>query len=134
MSPPSARARCCSARQAGLLGGYRTATHWAFLDALEAVGATVVHERVVVDRNRFTEGGVTSGIDFGLMLLAELRGEQVAKVTQLALEYDPKPPFQAGTPDQAGAEVTGIALAAIGGLKPEAVAIARDRRHVPAAA
>ncbi len=113
---------------AGLLDGYRAATHWAFYDALAALGATVAHERVVVDRNRFTGGGVTSGIDFGLTLLAELRGEQVAKVTQLALEYDPKPPFQAGTPEQAGADVTGFALAGIGPLKPEAVAIARERR------
>ena len=119
---------------AGLLDGYRAATHWAFYDALEALGATVVHERVVADRNRLTGGGVTSGIDFGLTLLAELRDEQVAKVTQLALEYDPKPPFKAGTPEQAGADLTSIALAAIGGRRSEAVTIARRNRRLPVAA
>ncbi len=119
---------------AGLLDGYRANTHWAFRDALEATGATVTAGRVVVDRNRLTGGGVTAGIDFGLTLLAELRGEQVARVTQLALEYDPEPPFQAGSPEKAGAEVTGIALAAIGAMKPEAVAIAQGRRRGPAAA
>ena len=119
---------------AGLLDGYRAATHWAFRDALEATGAVVVDGRVVMDRNRVTGGGVTAGLDFGLTLLAELRGEQVAQVTQLALEYDPEPPFQAGTPEKAGSVVTGMALAAIGDMKPQAVAIARGRRRVPAAA
>lgn len=115
---------------AGLLDGYRAATHWAAYGALEAVGATATRERVVVDRNRFTGGGVTSGIDFGLTLLAELRGEQAAKITQLAIEYDPAPPFDTGTPDAAGPELTGIALAMMGDENREAVEIARSRRHV----
>ena len=119
---------------AGLLDGYRAATHWAFHDALEALGAVVTHERVVTDRNRLTGGGVTSGIDFGLTLLAELRGDQVAKVTQLALEYDPEPPFQTGTPDKAGAELTAIALSVIGDRRLEAVEVAQGRRRVPVAA
>ena len=119
---------------AGLLDGYRATTHWAFRDALEALGATVTHERVVTDRNRVTGGGVTAGIDFGLTLLAELRGEQVAKLTQLTLEYDPEPPFRTGTPEKAGTELTGIALAVIGNMKAEAVAIARGRRLGPPAA
>ena len=119
---------------AGLLDGYRANTHWAFRDALEATGAVVTDGRVVVDRNRVTGGGGTAGIDFGLTLLAALRGEQVAQVTQLALEYNPEPPFQAGTPEKAGAAVTGIALAMIGAMKPEAVAVARGRRLGPAAA
>lgn len=59
---------------AGLLDGYKAATHWACYDALEALGVDAVHERVVVDRNRFSGGGVTAGLDFGLTLLAELRG------------------------------------------------------------
>ncbi len=118
---------------AGLLDGYRAATHWAFYDALEAVGATATHERVVVDRNRLTGGGVTAGIDFGLTLLAELRGERVAKVTQLALEYDPEPPFRTGTPEAAGPELTGIVLVMIGDMKVEAVAIAQARRRGPRA-
>ena len=119
---------------AGLLDGYRAATHWACFDALEAVGATATRQRVVVDRNRVTGGGVTAGIDFGLTLLAELRGEQVAKVTQLMMEYDPEPPFQTGTPEAAGPELTGIALAMTRGAGAEAVAIARERQRRPVAA
>ena len=114
---------------AGLLDGYRAATHWGCYEALEAVGATATRERVVVDRNRFTGGGVTSGIDFGLTLLAELRGEQTAKVIQLALEYDPEPPFQTGTPDKAGAELTAIAVAMACNMNAKAVTIAEGRRR-----
>ena len=54
--------------------------------------------RVVADRNRITGGGVTAGIDFGLVLLARLRGDEAAKLTQLAMEYDPEPSFQSGSP------------------------------------
>ena len=119
---------------AGLLDGYRAATHWACYPALEAVGAISTHERVVVDRNRYTGGGVTAGIDFGLTLLAELRGEQVAKVTQLAMEYDPEPPFATGTPETAGPELVNIALTIMGDMNPEAIEIAQSRRReqVPA--
>jgi cyclohexyl-isocyanide hydratase len=91
---------------AGLLDGYRATTHWPTYDALEALGVDSIHSRVVVDRNRVTGGGVTAGLDFGLTLLAELRGETVAKMTQLMLEYDPQPPFDAGTPATAGPHVT----------------------------
>ncbi len=118
---------------AGLLDGYRATTHWACFDALDAVGATATRRRVVVDRNRFTGGGVTAGIDFGLTLLAELCSEQTAKVIQLALEYDPEPPFRTGTPDAAGPELTAIALAMMGDMSAEAVAIARGRRREPVA-
>ena len=68
-------------------------------------GAEPVDARVVVDRNRVTGGGVTAGIDFGLVLLAKLRGDDAAKLTQLAMEYDPEPPFNAGNPKAAGPEV-----------------------------
>ena len=118
---------------AGLLDGYRAATHWGCYEALEAVGATATRERVVVDRNRLTGGGVTSGIDFGLTLLAKLRGEQTAKVIQLALEYDPEPPFQTGTPEKAGAELTAIAVAMGGNMNAKAVTIAEGRRRAPVA-
>jgi cyclohexyl-isocyanide hydratase len=83
---------------AGLLRGYRATTHWMSLDLLAAFGATPVRERVVIDRNRATGGGVTAGIDFGLRLAAELRGERVAQAIQLGMEYDPAPPYQAGSP------------------------------------
>ena len=115
---------------AGLLDGYRAATHWACYDALEALGVQPVHERVVVDRNRFTGSGVTAGIDFGLVLLAELRGEDVAKMTQLMMEYDPAPPFTTGHPRTAGAALTASARNAMGDVFQEAVEIARSRRHL----
>lgn len=91
---------------AGLLNGYKSACHWASRDLLSAFGAIPVAERVVRDRNRLSGGGVTAGIDFGLTLLAELAGDEVAQSVQLGLEYDPQPPFQSGSPEKAGAERT----------------------------
>jgi cyclohexyl-isocyanide hydratase len=85
-----------------LLKGYRAACHWMSRDQLALLGAIPVAERVVKDRNRITGGGVTSGIDFALTLVAELRGEEVAKAIQLGIEYDPQPPFDAGSPWAAG--------------------------------
>lgn len=118
---------------AGLLDGYRAATHWACYGALEALGVQPGHERVVVDRNRFTGGGVTAGIDFGLVLLAELRGEDVAKMTQLMMEYDPAPPFNTGHPRVAGPALTAAALATMGNMSEEAMETARTRRRHEAA-
>lgn len=90
---------------AGLLQGYKATCHWAFRDQLAMLGVEVVPQRVVIDRNRVTGAGVTSGIDFGLTLLGLLCGEQVAKMTQLMMEYTPDPPFNTGTPETAGEEV-----------------------------
>lgn len=87
---------------AGLLRGYRATSHWAWRDQLALFGATPVAERVVIDRNRATGGGVTAGIDFALTLTALLRGEDHARGVQLGLEYNPAPPFDAGTPAKAG--------------------------------
>jgi len=87
---------------AGLLQGYKATSHWSAWEALHLFGATPVEGRVVTDRNRISGGGVTAGIDFGLVLLAELLGKDIAKMTQVALEYDPAPPFDAGTPKKAG--------------------------------
>ena len=86
---------------AGLLDGYKATTHWAAHELLKDVGAVPVQARVVEDRNRFTGGGVTAGFDFGLTMLAKLRGEEEAQVAQLMMEYAPEPPFNAGTPDAA---------------------------------
>ncbi|MDQ8155636.1 MAG: DJ-1/PfpI family protein [Gemmatimonadota bacterium] len=83
---------------AGLLRGYRASTHWMSMDLLALFGAIPVRERVVIDRNRITGGGVTAGIDFGLVVAAQLAGEEVAQRIQLMLEYDPAPPFDAGSP------------------------------------
>jgi cyclohexyl-isocyanide hydratase len=91
---------------AGLLRGYRATSHWTVLDLLPLLGAEPVAQRVVEDRNRISGGGVTAGIDFGLRVAARLRSEQYAKMLQLAFEYDPQPPFHAGSPDGAGAEIT----------------------------
>jgi cyclohexyl-isocyanide hydratase len=90
---------------AGLLKGYRSACHWAFREALPMFGAEPVAERIVRDRNRMSGGGVTAGIDFGLALAAELAGEDVAKEIQLFVEYNPAPPFDAGSPESAGLEL-----------------------------
>ncbi len=90
---------------AGLLKGKRATTHWAFHSALEGVGAIPVRERVVRDGNIFTGGGVTAGIDFAFTLAAEIAGEAFASSLQLGIEYDPAPPFAAGSPDKAPAEV-----------------------------
>jgi len=90
---------------AGVLSGYQATCHWAFRDQLAALGVEVVPQRVVVDRNRITGAGVTSGIDFAFTLLGLLCDEETAKVTQLMMEYSPAPPFNAGTPEAAGKEV-----------------------------
>lgn len=89
----------------GLLQGYKATCHWAFRDQLAMMGVEVVPQRVVVDRDRITGAGVTSGIDFGLTLLGLLCGEKVAKMAQLMMEYTPEPPFNAGTPETVGEEI-----------------------------
>lgn len=89
---------------AGLLKGYKASAHWTMIDDLSYCGAIPTHERVVKDRNRITGGGVTSGIDFGLTLLSILKGENVAKSIQLAMEYDPQPPFKSGSPKVVASE------------------------------
>jgi cyclohexyl-isocyanide hydratase len=96
--------------KAGLLEGYRAATHWAARPQLAALGVDVGTERVVIDRNRITGGGVTAGIDFGLTLASILYGEEVAKITQLMIEYNPAPPFETGSPEKAGPELVEKAM------------------------
>ena len=90
---------------AGLLKGYRSGCHWASIDQLAFFGATPVRERIVEDRNRFSGGGVTSGIDFALALAARIRNEDFARFIQLSIEYDPMPPFDAGSPDKVSPEI-----------------------------
>ena len=82
---------------AGLLKGKRATSHWASLDQLKLLGAIPVAERVVEDGNVITGAGVSSGIDFALVLTARIWGEAAAKAIQLALEYDPQPPFACGS-------------------------------------
>lgn len=93
---------------AGLLKGYRAATHWNAVEALALFGVTVSRERVCVDRNRITGGGITAGIDLGLIVVAELIDRTTAEAAQLRMEYNPAPPFEAGSPDTAPAEVLAL--------------------------
>lgn len=86
---------------AGLLQGRRATTHWAYTELLPLVGATHEKARIVKDGNVITAGGVTSGIDFGLRVVAEIAGDAVAQAIQLGIEYDPHPPFDTGHPDRA---------------------------------
>ncbi len=85
---------------AGLLQGKRATSHWAYVHLLPLFGAIYEEARVVKDGNLITAGGVTSGIDFALEVIAEIAGEDMARTLQLALEYDPKPPFAGGHPSR----------------------------------
>ncbi|MGX2041732.1 DJ-1/PfpI family protein [Methylocaldum sp. MU1018] len=87
--------------KAGLLRGKKATSHWVTLDLLPKFGATPVKERVVWDGNLITGGGVTAGIDFGLQIIAALRGRLYAEAIQLQSEYDPRPPYDSGSPDKA---------------------------------
>lgn len=90
---------------AGLLKGKRAASHWAYRALLPLFGAEVSTARVERDGNTFTGGGVTAGIDFGLTVAAAVAGDATAQAIQLMLEYDPQPPFDAGSPERAPAAV-----------------------------
>jgi cyclohexyl-isocyanide hydratase len=105
---------------AGLLRGRRAGTHWMSRDLLRAFGAEPVAERVVADGNVFTGGGVTAGIDVALAVAAEIAGRPAAEAIQLAIEYDPAPPFAAGSPERADP-------ALVAAVRERAAARQRDR-------
>ena len=107
---------------AGLLKGFGATSHWYVRELLPLMGASLVPGRVVEDRNRITGGGVTAGIDFGLTIAARLAGEEMARQIQLVIEYDPKPPFDAGSPEGAGTILTDRVLQ----RRNQAIAAARD--------
>lgn len=90
---------------AGLLKGYKATSHWSCRDALAGFGAIPTEARVVRDRNRITGAGVTAGLDFGLSMVAELRDQTYSECAQLMSEYDPDPPFNAGSMKTAPAHV-----------------------------
>jgi cyclohexyl-isocyanide hydratase len=93
---------------AGLLKGYRATTHWSAMEGLAPFGAIPTKTRVCTDRNRITGGGVTAGIDFALTLVSIMVDRKTAEAIQLRLEYNPAPPFSAGSPDTAPAEVLAL--------------------------
>lgn len=113
---------------AGLLEGYRAASYWAVADLLSELGAIPSDERVCVDRNRITGGGVTAGIDFGLKIAADLTSPTYAQAVQLYLEYAPAPPYNAGRPDTAPVEAREFLTDMFAGLRESTTAIARRVR------
>lgn len=94
--------------KAGILTGRPATTHWAVRDVLAAHGAVVSEDRVVRDGDVITCAGVSAGIDMALSLAAVLWGDTVARGVQLAIEYDPQPPFDSGSPDSAPPEVVAV--------------------------
>lgn len=105
---------------AGLLDGRETNCHWAFRYKLQEFGAKTANERVVVDGNRISGAGVTSGIDVGLTLAAKIAGDEIARQIQLSLEYDPQPPTDCGHPSRAtDPEIANVCIALSRGLPPE---------------
>jgi cyclohexyl-isocyanide hydratase len=95
---------------AGLLQGYQAATHWAVRERLVEFGAQPSAERVCIDRNRVTGGGITAGIDFALSLAGLWQGAEAGKLVELILEYAPQPPFGTGRPEAAGPTLVAKAL------------------------
>ena len=90
---------------AGLLKGLEATTHWAAMDDLAALGARPTLQRVVVQGKIVTAAGVSSGIDMALTLAARIAGDEYAQTIQLGIEYDPEPPFDAGSPKKAPAHI-----------------------------
>lgn len=121
---------------AGLLEGYRAATYWPFYEPLIALGIEPSYDRVCVDGNRITGGGVTAGIDFALQVIAELKGQDAAEFTQLVLEYDPQPTMNSGNPQTARPEIR-TQIEGLWGRTAEAVKVAKahmERRALTLAA
>jgi transcriptional regulator GlxA family with amidase domain len=94
---------------AGVLDGLRATTHWAYMDDLAGYGAEPTSERVVRQGKVITSAGVSSGIDMALTLAAQIAGDDVAQAIQLRIEYDPEPPFDAGSTAKAPAHIRALA-------------------------
>lgn len=93
---------------AGILQGKQATSHWAVLDRLKAWDATPVSKRIVEDGKIITAAGVSAGIDMALLLAAKVAGQEVAETLQLGIEYDPEPPFNAGSPDKANPQIVAL--------------------------
>ncbi|VVE89650.1 DJ-1/PfpI family protein [Pandoraea bronchicola] len=111
---------------AGLLHGRKATTHWTAMEALPFYGAIPSDDRVVIDGNYVSAGGVTSGIDGSLIVAALLRGDQIAKELQLYMAYDPQPPFDSGSPARASAEVLNNVRARAQEITAQRLASARE--------
>ena len=98
---------------AGLLNGLPATTHWSAYDALASYGAQPTEQRVVTAGRIVTGAGVSAGIDLGLTLAAKIAGPEVAQSIQLAIEYDPQPPFDAGAPSKAPKPIYDMAVSAL---------------------
>jgi cyclohexyl-isocyanide hydratase len=98
---------------AGLLRGYRAAVHWGAREALAQFGAEASSERLCVDRNRLTGGGITAGVDFGIAVAGHWAGEGVGRVIELIMEYAPQPPYGTGRPELADTQTLAAARAAL---------------------
>jgi putative intracellular protease/amidase len=104
--------------EAGLLEGKTTTTHWGFRENLKAMGVKVVEDRVVWQGNHIAGAGVSAGIDMALSLTDRVYGRELAKALQLAIEYDPEPPFDSGAPEKADASTLRLALRVLFGDRP----------------
>lgn len=104
---------------AGLLAGYEAATHWASREFLQMFGAWPKTDRVVMSGNRITGGGVTAGIDIALRIAEVTHSRRVAEEIQLSIEYDPKPPLNAGSPDSAPPDVRDAVLKRLAKMKEQ---------------
>jgi len=98
---------------AGLLRGYRAAVHWGAREALAQFGAEASSERVCIDRNRLTGGGITAGVDFGIAVAGHWAGESMGRVIELIMEYAPQPPYRTGRPELADPQILATARAAM---------------------
>lgn len=98
---------------AGLLKGIEATTHWNAVTALEGFGASYREERVIPQGKIVTSAGVSSGIDMALWLVGQISGDEAAKQAQLCIEYDPKPPYDAGAPSKASPQVIEQARATV---------------------
>lgn len=114
---------------AGLLKGYKAGCYWYSREYLRQFGAQPVNERIVIDRNRATGGGMTAGIDFALAMMGHWGGDFSGQLTQLCMEYAPRPPYSAGLPELAPPEVLAAAREILAKEMPNAVADATARRR-----
>jgi transcriptional regulator GlxA family with amidase domain len=115
---------------AGLLDGKKTSTHWAFRDVVRAYGVEVVEDRVVWQGTHISAAGVSAGIDMALSLTERVHGRDLGKALQLAIEYDPQPPFESGSPATADAESRRLAMRILMGDQPRMKVAAQMGRAI----